>query len=459
MMKSRCLLYGAITVLIVGLFSGAAIPAAWATDPVERAVDDVRLAGLEKMADDRSADIVLELALAYDERGQVAKAMELYRQAAAQGVGAAELRLGWLYESGTGGEQSYDLARAHYERAVAAGVLEANMRLGLLYLDGWGVTRDVPAAVVHLQAAANAGYQPAQKILSEMYFSGTGVKADLKQALTWAEKAASERDPEAQMMAGAVRQKAARLPQDIGAAREWYQLSVEQEYAKGMSAMASTFFKPGANQEEMNLGLQWLELASESGEATAAFYLAGMYLWKPQFQTTSGSQEKAKKLLLQSARAGQSAAAEVLELEKDNQSLAEAFRYVMTVSYDDRYVRRQVARLPTENETAAHSVPVRVIKTVRPIFPAAMKFTKTGGEVVVEIIVDQTGRVRAPRVVSSTHQAFADLALASVTEWRFLPRYENGRPVKTRVRVPVIFTIGEEVGVDAENAMARTVRP
>lgn len=443
-------------VLVLGLSFG---PVARATEPVERAVDDARLAGLENMAGDRSADIVLELALAYDERGQAAKAKEFYRQAAAQGVGVAELRLGWLYESGTGGEQSYDLARAHYGRAVAAGVLEANMRLGLLYLDGWGVTRDVSAAVIHLQAAANAGYQPAQKILSEMYFSGTGVATDLKQALAWAEKASRQRDPSAQTLAGAIRQKAARLPQDIRAAREWYQLSSEQEYTDGMRAMASTFLKKGANADEVNLGIHWLELAAESGDATAAFYLAGVYLWYPQFRGRADGQGKALELLTKASQGGEMAASEVLELTKEGLSAAEAFRYVKTVPMEKRYMQRLEARQLSASEKATRGFPPRPIKIVNPIYPAAMKLTKTDGKVVVEFIVDTTGRVRDARVVSSTHQAFADLAVASVAAWRFLPGNKNGKPVNTRMQLPVIFQMTGAGGLDVAKFKAKTEQP
>lgn len=444
--------YGVLMVLVFGLFFG---PSARADDALERVVDDARLAGLEKMTGDRPADIVLELALAYDERGQSSKAMEFYQQAAAQGVGVAELRLGWLYESGTGGEQNYTLARAHYKRAVAAGVAEANLRLGLFCLEGWGMTRDVPAAVVHLQAAANAGYQPAQKILSEMYFSGTGVATDLKQALVWAEKAAAKHDPAAQTLVGAIRQKAARLPQDIGAAREWYQLSAEQEYTDGMRAMASTFLQKGANPEEVNLGIRWMELASENGDYTATFYLAGMYLWFPQLRQKTGSQEKAHELLKKSSQGGEMAASEVLELASEGLSLADAFRYVKTVPMENRYVRRLAARQPTEKEIAAHGIPPRPIKMVSPIYPAAMKLTKTDGKVVVEFIVDTTGRVRAAQVVSTTHQAFADHALASVAAWRFVPGYKNGRAVNTRIQVPVIFQMSGAGGLDAAKFRAK----
>lgn len=85
---------------------------------------------------------------------------------------------------------------------------------------------------------------------------------------------------------------------------------------------------------------------------------------------------------------------------------------------------------------------------VSPIYPAAMKLTKTDGKVVVEFIVDTTGRVRAAQVISTTHQAFADYALASVAAWRFVPGYKNGRAVNTRLQFPVIFQMAGAGGLD-----------
>lgn len=424
-----------------------------------RAVDDLRLAELEKEAGVRPVDSVLEQALAYDERGQSARAVELYRQAAAQGVGVAELRLGWFSESGAGGEQSYVQARVHYEKAAALGIMEANLRLGLLSLEGWGIKKDRGAAVSYLQLAAQAGYQPAQQVLSEMYFSGTGVAQDLKQALFWAEKAAAKSDPSAQTLAGAIRQKAAKLPQDIQAAREWYQLSAEQEHTAGMRAMAATFLKPGANPESVDLGIRWLELAAESGDASATYFLAGMYLWMPRLKATGDSQGKARDLLVRASRAGELAAGEVLELATESLSLADAFRYVQTVSMEDRYVRRVTVSEPTEAEKAAHLVRPRPTKIVRPVYPAAMALTKTEGSAVVEFVIDTTGRVRDARAVSTTHQAFADPAAASVLQWRFLPGFKDGRAVNTRAQVPVEFKMSGAGGLDVAKFRAQAKGP
>ncbi len=409
-------------------------------------VTEERRMALERAPSGGTADDRLELALAYDERGDRARAVEQYQLAAAAGVGAAELRLGWLYETGAGVPQSYAEARLHYEKALVLGVPEANLRLGLHYLEGWGVARDVPAAVAHMQAAADAGYQPAQRVLSEMYFSGTGVAADLKLALAWAEKAATKRDPGAQTLAGAIRQKAARLPGDLQAAREWYQLSAEQDYADGMRAMSATFLKPSANAEEVAIGLHWLELAAEGGDPVAAFHLAGIYLWHPRLRQEADRLKKAEQLLKQAAATGELAAAEVLE-SAGEMALAEAFRYVMSVPMEERFVRRMAADAPTAWEIANHLVRPRPIKMVRPVYPAAMRLARTNGAVELEFVIDTTGRVRDVKAISATHPAFTDQAIACMANWRFVPGMKDNRVMNTRARQRIEFTMAQ--GMDA----------
>ena len=418
-------------VLTEGVASPAATPA----------VSDARLAELEKETGDRPVDSVLEQALAYDERGQAARAAALYQGAAAQGVGVAELRLGWFNESGQGAEQNYVLARAHYERAAALGVPEANMRLGLLYLEGWGVAKNTQTAVADLRLAGEAGYAPAQKVLSEMYFAGTGLTANLPEALAWAEKAASGRGADAQELVGSIREKAARLPEDIRSAREWYQLSAEQEYASGMLRMAGTFLKPGADPASVQLGLRWLELAADSGSTAAAFHLAGMHLFLPALHQDPDHEEQAKKLLTQAAQEGEYAAAEVLEEAKTSMSLPQAFMYVLKVPVEDRYIQRLAARPSTAWEIEHHMFRPRPIKMVTPIYPSAMLLTKTEAKVVVEFIIDTTGRVRDAKCVETPHPAFAEPAVAAITEWRFIPATKDGHAINTRARLPIQFRL------------------
>ena len=430
-----------------------------AAAPTARVVDDQRLSELEIETGARPIDSLLEQALAYDERGQFLQAAELYRQLAAQDVGVAELRLGWLDESGADGEQSYSLARAHYERAAVLGALEANMRLGLMSLEGWGTPKDPEAAVAYLQLASQAGYQPAQGILSQMYFTGAGVPRDLKEALKWAEKAAATRNPVSQTLAGSIRQAVSQLPQDVQSAREWYELSAEQQYAEGMRAMASTFLAARASPEDVDQGVRWLGWAADSGDGRAAFQLAGLYLWYPRFSRDPASPEKARKLFQQGAANGELMSAEVLELEKEGRSLADAFKYVTTVSMEDRYVQRVAARELNEEEKTTNSAFPRAIKIVSPVYPAALLLTRTKGQTVVEFYIDRTGRVREARAISSSHPGFSDPAVAAIKTWRFTPGVKNGRLVTIRANQTIEFSPDNDPGLDVAGFKRRHDSP
>lgn len=441
--------------LVLTLFAAAWLGAAenGTQTPTAPLVADERLARLEAETGERPADALLELGLAYDERHQPGRAADFYRQAAARGVGAAELRLGALYETGAGVPQSYEEARAHYQCSLSLGVPEAHLRLGLLWLEGWGGPADVATAVAHIEQAATAGYRPAQQILSDMYFIGLKVAPDPKRALAWAERAAADRDPEALAHVGAIHRAAVRRPEDLKQAREWFQLSAEQDYSRGMLGMASTFLRPGAEPAMVQIGLRWLDLAAEGGNSAAAFFRAGAYLAPNAGPLTADHETKARALLLQAAAGGELAASEVLELEKSGRPLAEAFRYVMTVPFDDRYVQRLAAKpLPA---TRSGHIPPRPLKVQRPVYPTALRLTATQGEVTVEFVVDTTGRVRDAQVVSTTHPGFAEFAAASVSAWRFVPGQVDGRPVNTRMRVPIFFRMSDVGDVGTPRSQPR----
>jgi TonB family protein len=348
-----------------------------------------------------------------------------------------------LREAGAGLTQSYAEARAHYERAVALGIAEANLRLGILYLEGWGTERSPTTAVALIQKAAEAGYRPAQCVLSDMYIGGVGVKRDPAKAVAWAERVAREKDPEGEVRLGALALGRQGLKQDVQLAREWFQLSAAQEYSSGMLAMAATFLRPNRTPADTALGVRWLELAVESGNSAAAFYLAAQLALTAAGTPAADTAARVRRLLEQAATAGESAADEVLEWANDGKTLPEAFRHVMTVSPEERYVERYGAKRRLPAETKAVNRQPMIAKIVRPVFPRALRLTRTSGQVVVDFIVDTTGRVRNPVAVRSTHEAFSGHAVLAVRQWVFEPGLRNGQLVNTHMQVPVLFQFSE----------------
>jgi protein TonB len=82
-----------------------------------------------------------------------------------------------------------------------------------------------------------------------------------------------------------------------------------------------------------------------------------------------------------------------------------------------------------------------VVRQAQPIYPFAAKIKSEGGEVMVTFVVDESGRVLNPRVVSSSDPIFDEPTLCAIEQWRFAPGTRHGVPVRFRMSVPVAFTL------------------
>jgi periplasmic protein TonB len=78
-----------------------------------------------------------------------------------------------------------------------------------------------------------------------------------------------------------------------------------------------------------------------------------------------------------------------------------------------------------------------------PVYPHHLRTAGISGEVVVEFIVNESGRVSEAFVVRSTQAEFEEPALRAVRTWRFEAGKRHGRPVKFRMCVPLVFSLTE----------------
>jgi protein TonB len=81
------------------------------------------------------------------------------------------------------------------------------------------------------------------------------------------------------------------------------------------------------------------------------------------------------------------------------------------------------------------------LKQPQPIYPINAKNMGENGEVVVTFVVDESGRVLNPHVVSSTDPIFEEPTICAIGQWRFVPGTLRGVPVRFRMRVPVAFNL------------------
>lgn len=76
-------------------------------------------------------------------------------------------------------------------------------------------------------------------------------------------------------------------------------------------------------------------------------------------------------------------------------------------------------------------MPPKVVRRSRPDFPTTERRFRAGAALLVQFVIDESGRVTHPRVIEKLpHPSLTYAALASLREWKFVPATLDGRPVK-----------------------------
>ena len=100
---------------------------------------------------------------------------------------------------------------------------------------------------------------------------------------------------------------------------------------------------------------------------------------------------------------------------------------------------------PPMKDPAGKLIPAKAISQVPPVYPYAMSRYGFRGEVVIDFWVDEQGQVRNAAVVQSDNPAFDEPALKALRQWKFQPATQDGRPVKVRQRLPMVFRMDGEI--------------
>jgi protein TonB len=85
-------------------------------------------------------------------------------------------------------------------------------------------------------------------------------------------------------------------------------------------------------------------------------------------------------------------------------------------------------------------VPPRRIRDIVPIYPAMARTARVQGVVILEAVIDASGRVESARVLRSI-PVLDQAALDAVRQWRFDPARLNNQPVPVVMTVTVNFSL------------------
>lgn len=91
----------------------------------------------------------------------------------------------------------------------------------------------------------------------------------------------------------------------------------------------------------------------------------------------------------------------------------------------------------------------RPIVTTPPVYPANYLFLRLHGTVIVDFLVDKSGKVENVRGLSASFPGFFGPAVGAVMHWQFAPALSKGRPVPYHLQVPIVFQIHRK-GPDAQ---------
>ncbi|GAB5561196.1 MAG: hypothetical protein SynsKO_28430 [Synoicihabitans sp.] len=212
--------------------------------------------------------------------------------------------------------------------------------------------------------------------------------------------------------------------------------------------------------------------AGERGNPEAT-YLAGTLLLRGRWGLTSDA-ERAVTILEESGRAGFVPSqltiyhhhigngAKSGDFSKAD-ALAEEFR-AFGSAFDrartDQYAKLQKRLedeivIPSEAELVRRideldrdhgggNLPPTPVFRAKPIYPYELRRRGIEGTVTISFVVDSKGRVREPEAISPTEAEFASAAKASIQKWRFAPGVKKGKPVNTRMQVPIVFSITDD---------------
>ena len=82
-----------------------------------------------------------------------------------------------------------------------------------------------------------------------------------------------------------------------------------------------------------------------------------------------------------------------------------------------------------------------VLYKVEPDYSEEARKAKYDGAVVLQLIVDATGKAQSIRVTRSLGLGLDENAILAVNKWKFRPGYRNGQPVAVIATIEVNFRL------------------
>jgi len=337
-----------------------------------------------------------------------------------------------LLLDGKGAKVEIDTAMALIDKALAMGSAEAKYLKGSLTLAQGG---DVSAAFELLMQAARADYPDAQYLLAQLYREGKFLPKDTKVSAEWTKYAADLGFASANANLGIATMFGKEGGVDkMGDAMDRLVSAADKGNSAAALALAMAYYRANVrnpNWDDMTTGRAYAQQAFEQGHENGAFFAAAYAMrfsdyddavaWLKRGGDANDWKSKyAYRLVTEDGLALQNAL-----------SIAAKSTYV---DYSNYSAEKTEQRLDTNDK-----IP-ELIETAPAPMPASLSTLDIDATVTVVFIVGTDGvpvDITVPN--PSEYEALNQVAIDSVSKWRFKPGIKNGVPVNTRMQIPITF--------------------
>ena len=288
------------------------------------------------------------LGICYEEIQQYQTAFRWFKEAVANGVTEAHLKVGRYYETGLGGWKNEGKAFQQYSDAVYHGYAEAEYHLGRCYYDGIGTPKNLNEALKCWRNAESKGYTEAIYRMA-LHYSQEAEKSDdfrkvsvfLKKAAEYFKKAANEGHVEAMYHLAECYYTGQGLPLDYGQADRWYALAAENGNTDAMYKQALLLYN--ISKDTQKAVIIWKK-AADLGHTESMYSLAQHYAGD---RTNRNNVQKALEYYSKAEKSGHNGAKRALQ--QLNQELYKAD----TAKHSKQFAKQETdtSAQPTKDST------------------------------------------------------------------------------------------------------------
>lgn len=281
--------------------------------------------------------------LAANDPEKMKQAREIYQYFADKGDKEAQLKLGFLYERGLGGEANNELAAHWYALSAEQSQPIAQYLLAQLYQVGRIDKAPDYAQAKKWYQSALSSYSDAAVAQGFIYDT---VDDDYKKAAENYELAAAKGNPVGEFNLGLLYEYGKGMPVNNEKAIDLYTKAANQGYAKAMTQLAGLYFRGLGTERNDEQALHWYQKAADAGDNNAMYQLG---LFSETGVATTLDFAEALKFYQHSADLGNQKAKLALArmyqyglgVTKDYQHAADIYKELATT--DNAYAQYQLA--------------------------------------------------------------------------------------------------------------------